>query len=87
MSDSLVGQWPVTLGSGHWDLAFNGGKIWLTEHFVSAVGEFDPVEHTYQDFATPTADTLPYGVAANDPVNAALVWFTENTDRRQRSGR
>src|SRR6202011_5871642 len=80
VSHSFVGQWPVTAGSGPWDLAFNSGRIWFTEHFVSAVGEFDPVAHTYQDFPTPTANTFPYGVVGNDPVNPGLVWFTENTD-------
>jgi streptogramin lyase len=70
----FVGQWPVTPGSGPWDLTFAGGKIWYTEHLVSAVGSFDPATDAYQDFQTPTANSNPYGIASN----GGLVWFTEN---------
>lgn len=73
-TQSLVGQWAVTVGSGPWDLTFANGKIWYTEHFVSAVGEFDVSTHTYQDFTTPSASSNPYGIAAS----GSLVWFTEN---------
>jgi streptogramin lyase len=73
-SGAFVGQWPVTAGSGPWDLVFDGEKIWYTEHFVSAVGTFDPSTHTFQDFQTPTPNSLPYGIAANEQ----QVWFTEN---------
>lgn len=31
-TSSFVGQWPVTAGSGPWDLVFNKGVIWYTEH-------------------------------------------------------
>ncbi|HEX9036390.1 MAG TPA: hypothetical protein VF808_05310 [Ktedonobacterales bacterium] len=75
---SFAGQWAVTAGSGPWDLAFNNGKIWYTEHLVSSVGEFDPATHTFQDFATPSASAYPYGITSGDPLNANLVWFTEN---------
>jgi len=80
VTHSFIGQWPVTSGSGPWDLTFNNGMVWYTQHYVSAVGEFNPSTHTYQDLPTPTANTMPYGIAANDPVNPNLVWFTENTD-------
>jgi streptogramin lyase len=74
LTAQFVGQWPVTAGSGPWDLTFAGGKIWYTEHLISAVGSFDPVTHAYQDFQTPTANSNPYGIAAN----GGLIWFTEN---------
>jgi streptogramin lyase len=76
-------QWPVTPGSGPWALTFDQtGKLWYTEHLVSAVGEFDPSTDTYTDFTTPTNPTnpnnpypsYPYGIAAS----GSLVWFTEN---------
>ena len=70
----FIGQWPVSAGTGPWDLVFAGGKIWYTEHLVSAVGSFDPSTHTHQDFQTPTANTNPYGITAN----GGLIWFTEN---------
>ena len=73
-SGQLVGQWPVTAGSGPWDLTSAGGKIWYTEHLESAVGSFDPATHTHQDFQTPTANSNPYGIAAN----GGLIWFAEN---------
>ncbi len=78
VTKSFTGQWAVTAGSGPWDLTFNQSKLWYTEHLVSAVGEFDPVTHTYQDFPTPSANSNPYGIAASDPANGNLVWFTEN---------
>jgi streptogramin lyase len=70
----LVGQWPVTAGTGPWDLTFVGGKIWYTEHLASAVGSFGPSTHAYRDFQTPTANSNPYGIAAD----GGLLWFTEN---------
>jgi streptogramin lyase len=76
----FVGQWPVTPGSGPWDLTFVDGKIWYTEHLVSAVGSFDPSSHTYQDFQTPTANSNPYGIVAN----GGLIWFTENNSSADR---
>jgi streptogramin lyase len=83
---SFVGQWPVTPGSGPWDLTFNKGMIWYTEHLVSSVGEFNPQTHTYQDFATPSPSSNPYGIAANDPANGNLIWFTENNSSVARIG-
>ncbi|HET9013676.1 MAG TPA: hypothetical protein VFN38_17755, partial [Gemmatimonadaceae bacterium] len=51
----FIGQWPVTPGSGPWDLTFAKGRLWYTEYLVSAVGSFDPATHLHQDFQTPTA--------------------------------
>jgi len=78
----FVGQWPVTPGSGPWDLTFAGGKIWYSEHLVSAVGSFDPSTHAYQNFPTPSANANPYGIAAN----GSLIWFTENNSSVDRVG-
>ena len=74
ISKSFVGQWAVTAGSGPWDLTFNQGQIWYTEHFVSSIGSFDPVTHSHTDYPTPSANSNPYGIAAN----GTLIWFTEN---------
>ncbi len=79
-TQTFVGQWAVTPNSGPWDLSFNHGALWFTERLVSAIGKFDPSTHTYQDFQTPSANSNPYGIAGADPVNANLVWFTENND-------
>jgi len=76
----FVGQWPVTPGSGPWDLLVAGGKIWYTEHLASAVGSFDPSTHTFRDFQTPSANANPYGIAAN----GELIWFTENNSNVDR---
>jgi streptogramin lyase len=74
-TQSFVGQWAVTPGSGPWDLAFDQtGKIWYTEHLVSAVGAFDPSTHAFTDFPTPSLNSNPYGIVAS----GSLVWFTEN---------
>ena len=79
-SGQFIGQWPVTAGSGPWDLTFAGGKIYYTEHLVSAVGSFDPSTHAFHDFATPSANTNPYGIATS----GSLVWFTENNSNVDR---
>jgi hypothetical protein len=83
---TFVGQWPVTPGSGPWDLTFNNGVLWYTEHYVSSIGRFDTVRHTYVDFPTPSVNSNPYGIAANDPLNPNLVWFTENNSSVARIG-
>jgi streptogramin lyase len=70
----FAGQWPVTAGSGPWDLTFANGRLWYTENLVSAVGSFDPVTHAHQDFQTPTPGSHPYGIAAR----GRRIWFTEN---------
>jgi streptogramin lyase len=70
----FVGQWPVTAGSGPWDLIVANGQIWYTEHLASAVGAFNPDTHAHQDFQTPSANSNPYGITAN----GGLIWFTEN---------
>jgi len=71
---TFAGQWPVTPGSGPWDLAVADGQIWFTEHYGAAVGRFDPATHAHQDFPTPSASSNPYGIAAS----GGLIWFTEN---------
>jgi streptogramin lyase len=71
---TFVGQWPVTAGSGPWDLTFANGQIWYTEHLASAVGRFDPSTHAHQDFPTPSVESNPYGITADGD----RIWFTEN---------
>lgn len=73
----LIGQWQVIPDSGPWDLAFAQGRIWFTEFFSSGIGEFDPATHTFHDYATPTFNSHPYGIAS-DPTNSDRLWFTEN---------
>lgn len=70
----FLGQWPVTAGSGPWDLTFAAGALWYTEHLASAIGSFDPSTHTHRDFQTPSPSSNPYGIAAT----GTRVWFTEN---------
>jgi streptogramin lyase len=77
---TFVGQWPVTPGSGPWDLTFANGQIWFTEHYGAAVGRFDPATHAHQDVPTPSADSNPYGLAAS----GGLIWFTENNSNVDR---
>jgi virginiamycin B lyase len=79
-STGLIAQWPVTAGSGPWDLTFADGQIWYTEHLVSAVGRFNPTSHTHQDFQTPSADSNPYGITAS----GGRIWFTENNSNVDR---
>ena len=70
----FIGQWPVTPGSGPWDLTFARARLWYTEYLASAVGSFDPATHLHQDFQTPTAASHPYGIAKH----RGRIWFTEN---------
>jgi streptogramin lyase len=81
-SGTFVGQWPVTAGTGPWDLAFSGGTLWYTEHLASAIGSFNPSSHAHQDFQTPTPNSQPYGIAAS----GVQVWFTENNSSVDRIG-
>jgi streptogramin lyase len=76
----FIGQWPVTAGSGPWDLTVADGKIWYTEHLASAVGMFDPDTHAHLDFQTPSANSNPYGITAS----GELIWFTENNSNVDR---
>jgi streptogramin lyase len=71
---TFIGQWPVTAGSGPWDLAFANGEIWYTEHLGSAVGDFSVSSHLHRDFQTPSANSNLYGIA----INGQQIWFTEN---------
>ncbi len=73
-TETFVGEWPVSPGSGPWDLVFAGGALWYTERFSSAVGRFDPATHSHADFPTPTPGTHPYGIAAQ----GSHIWFAEN---------
>lgn len=70
----FVGQWPVTAGSGPWDLLYAKKRLWYTEYLASAVGSFNPTTHAHQDFQTPTAGSHPYGITAR----RGRIWFTEN---------
>jgi streptogramin lyase len=76
----FIGQWPVTPGSGPWDLTVADGEIWYTEHLASAVGVFDPDTHAHRDLQTPSANSNPYGIAAS----GELIWFTENNSNVDR---
>jgi len=77
-SDHSFHQWTMpTPASGPWDLAFDhNGKLWITEHFVNKVAEFDPSTDTFiNELATPAASSNPYGITVDANNN---VWFTEN---------
>jgi len=74
VTETFLGQWPVTPATGPWDLVWANGAIWYTERFGSAIGRFDPVAKTHVDVRTPTPDTHPYGIAAN----GTRIWFAEN---------
>jgi streptogramin lyase len=74
VTETFVGQWQVTPGTGPWDLVFAQGALWYTERFASAVGRFDPATHTNVDYQTPSPNTRPYGIAAR----GSRIWFAEN---------
>jgi streptogramin lyase len=82
VTSTFVGQWPVTAGSGPWDLVYSQGSIWYTEHFTNKIGRFNPVTHAVTDFTTPSQNSNPYGIAAR----GTKIWFTENTSSVQRIG-
>lgn len=83
---TFVGQWPVSPGSGPWDIVFGSGAIWYTENLASAIGRFDKLTHTYTDFPTPSANSRPYGIALGGPGQSDLIWFTENNNSVARIG-
>jgi streptogramin lyase len=79
-STGMIQQWPVTGGTGPWDLTFANGQIWYAEHLASAVGVFNPATHTHQDFPTPSGNSNPYGITAS----GGRIWFTENNSNVDR---
>jgi streptogramin lyase len=51
------------------------GKLWITEHFVNKVAEFDPATSTFTEYATAASNSQPYGITVDTYNN---IWFTEN---------
>jgi streptogramin lyase len=71
-------QWPLpTPSSGPWDLVFDhNGKIWISEHFVNKIAEFDPLSSQFiNEVSTPAANSDPYGITVDSSND---IWFTEN---------
>jgi streptogramin lyase len=71
-------QWPMpTPSSGPWDLVFDhNGKIWISEHFVNKIAEFDPLSSQFiNEVPTPAANSDPYGITVDSSND---IWFTEN---------
>ena len=66
-----------TAASGPWDAVFDqNGKLWITEHFVNKVAEFDPMTGTFvNEYATTASNSQPYGITVDAANN---IWFTEN---------
>ncbi|HYT42054.1 MAG TPA: hypothetical protein VEP90_06895 [Methylomirabilota bacterium] len=77
-SDHTFQQWPMlTPASGPWDLVFDhNGKLWISEHFVNKIAEFDTsTDQVITEISTPAANSQPYGITV-DSTND--IWFTEN---------
>src|SRR2546421_2041817 len=77
-SDHSFHQWPMpTAASGPWDLAFDhNGKLWITEHFINKIAEFDPsIDKFINEVSTPATNSEPYGITVDSSNN---IWFTEN---------
>ena len=54
----------------------HSGKIWITEHFVNKIAEFDPTTGTFVgEIATPATNSNPYGITVDEN---NTIWFTEN---------
>jgi len=91
MADKSFHEWAMpTAASGPWDLVFdhngNGsGKLWITEHFVNKIAEFDPnapnpnsstgLGAFVGEVQTPATNSNPYGITVDASYN---IWFTEN---------
>jgi streptogramin lyase len=78
MTDKSFHEWAMpTAASGPWDVVFDhNGKLWITEHYVNKIAEFDPTTDTFiNEVSTPVINSQPYGItvdASND------IWFMEN---------
>ena len=75
-------QWTMpTPASGPWDLVFDhNGELWITEHYVNKIAEFDPTANNgagafLQEVPTPATNSQPYGITVDANNN---IWFTEN---------
>src|SRR6266487_3009894 len=91
IADKSFHEWAMpTAASGPWDLVFdhngNGsGKLWITEHFVNKIAEFDPnapnpnsstgLGAFVGEVQTPATNSNPYGITVDASYN---IWFTEN---------
>jgi virginiamycin B lyase len=51
------------------------GAVWFAENGNNAIGRIDPVNHTYAEFAVPTAASGPWGIVKGPD---GALWFTEN---------
>jgi streptogramin lyase len=81
-------QWAVPTGNASpLDLTFDQyGHLWFTEPSAGQIGEFDPTTRTFNEYPTPTSQSLPYGIAGPDPTTHS-IWFTENSRSIHRIGR
>ena len=81
-------QWTVpTAQASPLDLTFDQyGHLWFTELSSNKIGEFDPGSQTFKETGTPTGNSRPYGITANDPTTHS-IWFTENNGSVHRIGR
>ncbi len=51
------------------------GKVWFTLPMGNAIGMYDPVAKTFQQWTVPTANAGPWGIAIDKNGN---IWFTEH---------
>jgi len=68
-----------TPNSEPYDLAYANGTIWFTEHASNQIGQLDVATGVIQEFAIPTANSAPTGIAV---APNGHVWFTERTGNR-----
>ena len=55
----------------------SSGDLWFTQFNDNEVGEYNPTTGTSADFASPTIDSGPYGIAVGEDGN---VYYTEYGD-------
>lgn len=68
-----------TPNSEPYDLAYANGMIWFTEHASNQIGQLDVATGVIQEFAIPTANSAPTGIAV---APNGHIWFTERAGNR-----
>src|SRR5204863_6546267 len=63
-----------TPNSEPYDLAYAAGMIWFTERASNQIGRLDVTTRVIDEFAIPTANSAPTGIAVAPDGH---IWFTE----------
>jgi virginiamycin B lyase len=75
-STTVFTNYKVAKGSDPHDLVFDkNGNLWFSEFLGSSIGFLNTQTHAIVETATPTANSMPYGITKD---GNGTIWFAEN---------